>query len=818
MNNLRNITLEMSLKPFKEITDNAIEEVCRKAFSQWNNLLIHSDMISIMLWSSDGSEILDYKARLEDEFEWARYIGGANPRQEWNKKVDPDGIGLHTKCYLYMENPPIMTYGILKKIIEILKRVGQEVTGKYIRVGATFDPGPEFAKSEFKYKKHEEILLGDTMGKKSFVCCYSVLHADQCHYAAYPDGIPEETSFGTFFGKQCQCFLTDMGFDYLWLSNGFGFGTETWGTTGAIFDGENFYVEKMAETQQKIHEFWKLFRKECPDFRIETRGTNLSAGIDLASDGVNLKDIYSGNYNILPPPNSPWAALDGDFGLELTGYMSRISEIPEEDFLFRFYVHDPWWMNSPWLDRYEGYPHDIYLPLAISRINEKGEIKNPNYLNLLTIDNSLGDMPEQCPNEIIPHLLKAYDHQPDAAAPFIWVYPFKEYHEIASLKEGKVKKPFFEDWYIRGAINNGFPVSTVVSTDNFLSSMENKPDMYMGTVIVTPIPEKESLLEERIIHIIKNGGKVVFYGSVERCGNNLLKLLNLTRTTSIEGNLKLKLKLITDEVADNTYSNEFYHNSLLSDGGIDTLIDVKEDAYTKVLAEVQKKDVIRVAALCRNCPQWEGGSVLWLRGTSSNYFSKDAHLLVPHSPAEYYPMEMLMRMVLQEIGFHISFIKNDPSVKSPVIMLHRKNNAFYFSGYVPDTTVKIKMKFPIGAPLLIGGETRLHKGFSEYFMQRAWHSECRAFVDQEEDATISCKECISVSFYMKRRLLIAGLKNATIRVFPEKGYEENTELLLNSSYPYLVGEAMKIKRKNTPWGVVLEVVNITGSLIISMPF
>lgn len=137
-----------------------------------------------------------------------------------------------------------------------------------------------------------------------------------------------------------------MGFDYLWLSNGFGFGMETWSTTGAVFDGKDFDVTRFDDAKEKILEFWRMFRAECPDFRIETRGTNLSAGIDLATDGVPLKDIYEGGFNLLPPPNSPWAALNGDFGLELCGYMSRIAELPDERYLFRYYVHDPWWANS----------------------------------------------------------------------------------------------------------------------------------------------------------------------------------------------------------------------------------------------------------------------------------------------------------------------------------------------------------------------------------------------------------------------------------------------------------------------------------------
>ena len=244
MKNLKNVTLEMSLKPFKSTEQDYVEAVCRQLFDQWQKLVKHADMVSILLWSSDGSEILEYKNNLDEEMEWAKYIGGANPRAEWDKERDPEGKGLHTTYCLYMDNPPVLTYRTLKRIIDTINKVGHEATGKIVRVGATFDPGPEFAKSDFKYRRHEEICMGDTMGKKSFVCSYAVLHEDKCSYAGFPDGIPEGTPFGTFFGRQCNYFLKDLGLDYIWLSNGFGFGTENWGTTGAIFDGEKFELRE----------------------------------------------------------------------------------------------------------------------------------------------------------------------------------------------------------------------------------------------------------------------------------------------------------------------------------------------------------------------------------------------------------------------------------------------------------------------------------------------------------------------------------------------------------------------------------------------
>ncbi|HQK76819.1 MAG TPA: hypothetical protein PKZ25_11515, partial [Candidatus Hydrogenedentes bacterium] len=263
---VRNVTLEMSLKPFRVMDENAIAAVCDEMFRQWWPLTRHAEQVSVLLWTADGSEILDYRGDLDTPLEWGRYIGIGN----WTVAPGsgPPELSLHERPYLYTEDPPIITYGWLKRITAIIKNVGAEQTGRPVRVGATFDPGPEFAKSSFKFERHPEVCLGNTIGKGSFVCCYSVLHGDTVAYAGFPEGIPEGTPFGTFFGRQCQHFLADLGFDYIWFSNGFGFGLEAWGATGAVFDGEAFHTGEIAAVRDKILDFWTLFRRECSAFPI----------------------------------------------------------------------------------------------------------------------------------------------------------------------------------------------------------------------------------------------------------------------------------------------------------------------------------------------------------------------------------------------------------------------------------------------------------------------------------------------------------------------------------------------------------------------
>src|SRR5215213_7607392 len=96
---LRNVTLEMSLKPFHDLREEALRHVCEEAFRQWAALTRHADVVSVLLWSADGSEILEYRGDLDEEIEWARTIGHPNPRHTIAN--DPQRKCLHSRAYLY---------------------------------------------------------------------------------------------------------------------------------------------------------------------------------------------------------------------------------------------------------------------------------------------------------------------------------------------------------------------------------------------------------------------------------------------------------------------------------------------------------------------------------------------------------------------------------------------------------------------------------------------------------------------------------------------------------------------------------------------
>ena len=648
----KTVNLEISLKPFKRTDDEYIRGVCQKVFEQWRPLLKGRETISIMLWVADGSEILDYAGDLEDKIEWCYFMGTANhPLLSENERKD---TSIHDRTQLYMENPPVITYRILKKIISTFKEEGKKAfPDAIIRVGETFDIGPEFSKSDFKNNRHTEITSGEKLDSFGFVDATALLDGDNRPYAAYPTGIPDKTPFATFLGKQSGIFLRDMGFDYLWLSNGLGFSANPWQLAGKIFDGENFHSEKLGDTAKQVFDFWRLFREACPDFPLEVRGTNNSVGIDYATDGVPLYDIYNGGFNITPPPNSPWAAINDDYGLEIMGHMTRICNLPCEDFMFRFYLHDPWWINSPWYDRYCSAAHDIYLPMAISRIDGNGCVKTANTLNILSIDNTFGDMPELCVYEPLPHFLNAEKNVADKPSPLVWVYPMKEYTTTSS--EEVLREMYYGDSYIRDAINDGLPLNCVVSTDNFL---ETPLSLYKESILISPIPESRQVAE-RLNEFEAQGGKVIYYGNAKRA----------------------------------------------TEASISDCIDVTS--------------------------------------------SPDA-----------------IREKLVQYGYYIDYKRKTDTKKKTVMTISPSDNALWFSVHNSYTSTETTLHFPLGAPILNNLDAELIDGNAIYRFSRCEHRECRIYVEQKS-GIVSSKECAPVNAMFHRKLMLEGLQDATVCIFPE---------------------------------------------------
>ncbi len=746
------VSLEMSLKPFRRLDDAYIERVCEELFDGWRDLIRYADSIAVMLWTSDGSEILEYTGNMDDEMEWGKYIGNANPRPEFpvvELKDAKPRMDVHVQPCYYMENPPAFTYRDLARVIAAIKRVGVRMTGKQISVIETFDPGPEFAYSDFKFHRHPELNKG-TMMAKQWIHCAANLNADNYVYAAYPNGIPEGLPFGRFLGEQFKCFARDTGFDSIWLSNGFGFSLESWNWVGELFDGTAFNHEMAPEIIESIRIFWREFTAAVgEDMLIECRGSNLSAGMDIAAHGSPIDDIYKNN--IIAPPNSPWAALNYRFGLELAGFMSHIAELPSAGYMFRYYTHDPWWHNSPWFDRYDSTPHDIYLPLAIARMDKDGGVTHPMGVNFLSADDTYGRLPRRCPTEVTPHLLRAYANFPDEAGAVTWLYPFDHYAKIG-LVEGKMERMFMDDWFIENAMDNTFPLSTVVSDRNFMTS---PADAFRRTVLVTPVPEEGSILEAAVKLAVADGQKVLLFGSAAHASEEIKQLIGIKCAEAKEGELALRFAAKPLDTHGEALADNIYHNSLLSGGKITEQYNGNPDVEVLAYASA---DNAEYAYVTYN----EAQRVAYVRGSFPHEQKQKVSLPGQWSAKAYYPVARLMRLALSKLGLTVAVSDEQAEIAPPVLLISRHNNADLYTVFSKNTTSRMTLNTAIGAPMPIGTEAKMSAEGATFSLPKCAQYECRAFVKQSAEGVVTCTRTTAEHPYMDQRFELTGLADATV--------------------------------------------------------
>lgn len=827
----RDIQLELSLKPFFDNTPETRELVIREVFTQWQALWRHADSVSLMLWIAEGSEILEYDGRLETAFEWARYHGAPNrhrwemPEQSRKGKpdhagigintgpYDPEGKGIHARAYSYRPEQAVFTYGWLRDLVADIKRIGAEMTGKPVFVGETFDIGPEFAVSRFKYDWHREILSDGPIFKEQFISCEAVLHGDDRCYAGYSNGIPEGTRIGAFLGRQLNCLFRDCGFDFLWLSNGFGFSLEPWALVGEVFDGTRYHRERSADIQKRVLQFWQDLRDELPtEYHIRSRGTNMATGIDLGSDASPLKAIYEGGFAVDAAVNSPWAAIDGDFGLELSGWMSHIARHPGDTFRYRFYTHDPWWLNSPWLDRYARQPHDIYLPLAVSRLQANGQVEIPRDIAFLTIDDSHGQMPLAVPNEVTAHILKARETAPDASGPLLWVYPFDDFHALAT--EGKLPEvPLHADSLIGAAINEGLPLNTVVDAGELATSLGKMPAGLAGTILVSPVPVPGSETERVLLDATEQGRNLLLYGPVPE-DSAFKDLLGVSLGETVEGDFTLEPSEL-DNLTD--VGRTLRHTSILSGGGWKECLTDPGNAAA-LTAQARQGGQTRVALLTKS--HLAGGRITWTRGSLSTaeYDPEDPKpirgpILQALDRRTFYPAGRLLVAALNTFDWALSFVASDTSPRAPYLTVHRHRNAYMLSGHSRDEHTVQRIRMPLGAPLLSGRNNKVAGGCTAISGRSAWQNEVRVFLAESEDGCYACEEPPPLMHAVNRRLLVHGCRNSTLRFLIDPEHRDSIRILRDPHFPYFAGDFVEPVIQQTEHGSLITVEGVNGSIL-----
>ena len=781
------ITLETSIKPFLDLSSEGIKNTVEEYCSNWVNLIERSKGVAILLWVSDGNEIYEWRGDLEEDLICANSIGFCNYENGnmvmYNPELEHYRVN---KAVPYSSNPPKVTFAHLKEIIHTFKTRIPERFNKPVRVGATIDPGPEFAPCRFKIEKHSELLLPDNSDiplKMRFMTHQAILNADDEVYAGFPDGIPEKTSFGTFLGRQFESCRRDLGFDYIWFSNGFAYTHYPWDYKGEVFNGSDFNSEEALNQKELLGNFWSDFRRECPDAAIEVRGSNFSVGMDISSDGCSHDLIAEKASLEAPPCNPPWGSRA--LGLEMSSFLSRIAKPYTEHLLFRFYLNDPWFASTPWEDYYAREPFDIYSPTTASRLLADASVKTSDRLALLSVDTEKGELVRSQAIEVMPHLIRVLDEMPDAPGPFIWVYPHDEYHKILNDKEDCLDYPFMHDWFITQAINNGLPLNTVVSSDVFNKLAETHK--LHDAIYIAPVPVEGWEYETTLIDFVENGGKALLYGPVEKASQHILDLMGIELDeTGLDGDFDVKTHFREDNFCKPVESGQF-HDPNSAAIGLNENVDAKSHSSERIFrhysigsggalfakakqdcsirAELLQNNKKRVYALHKKNPQWNNGELCWVRG-SVHFDTANPKAQEPAVDpiSSFLLCSDWMRRLLAEFAWDIIQKRETENNQPAMLFIKRYDNAFYFTGHKPDTTVQMSIKTPYGAPIYNESQTHIKDGYALDNFGRSFYNEVRAFVKMN-DGIVSCKE-LPVPTGMQRHISISGLKDADLIIFP----------------------------------------------------
>lgn len=758
---IHRIALELSLKPFGQQDRLSYEACAQRVIGAWRPLLEAAAEVSFMLWVADGSEILEWCGDFTQPLEWARYIGFCNAERNAYAQAHHNPS---RNAILFTPKPRKMSYQDLRAIITALRTTGAELLKKPISIGATFDPGPEFAESPFKYNLHPEIIVPKRVsGRPTFpmVDATATLHADPRVYAAYPQGIPEGEPFALFLGKQLTAFCHNLGFDYVWLSNGFGFSPVAWDYLGPAFDGESFYPQERALSLECFKQAWENLHSGNPEIPMEVRGSNFAAGMDIAKDGVDFNWLYDTGYIRLPPPNSPWGALNFDFGLELAGFLSRAVRSPKNEYLFRFYPNDPWFWQNPWTDVFYGQAYDIYIPLATSILNGDGKVTTPSTINILTGDTEYGDTDPLTGVQVASHIRTALNDRPDDVGLLTWIYPFEEYHRLAESGADGQAEVFFGDWFVRSLINHGLPVATAATPqafDAFLVQCQNNP----RTILLLPTIAAHTQQEaNRLLSWLTKDIPAILYGPAASLHPIIQELLNIKIAPLISGQLTLK-------TTEGLTIGNLLHDPVASSGGIAAqfMSDNARNESTKQIFLVSTEGTQRAYCVSKSV---NGTTLTWLRGTNYFHTRPDKQYLAlkpkPH-PSTYVDAGRLGVDILKTLGYMIHIqLESSTQNSDALILFSRHDNAWFLSGYAAAPAGMVKLRFPEGAPVFHATHTRIEDSTSHYPLARVMHYECRIFV-QQKSGVVGCDTRARDEHHQELTLRIIGLQEAGVTFYP----------------------------------------------------
>ena len=416
---------------------------------------------------------------------------------------------------------------------------------------------------------------------------------------------------------------------------------------------------------------------------------------------------------------------------------------------------------------------------------------------------------------MIPHILQGRRIAPDHPGLSVWVYPFDEYHDRFYSQPERAEEIYYADWFIRQALNDGFPMNTVVSTRNFTELMRQGYDGFDESVLVTTVPDADSEVERQLIDFVQRGGNLMVYGPAAHAGKAFLDFLNIRLTEALSGDFTIS-PLDGFDKTNKSCPTVLRHDRIMSGGGIETVVANPKDTATKVLVKARQgnavRDIVVMRELANTKSENRKSKVIFVRGTNSATL-RGGRLLTPDNPEQFFTGGSLMRYALSQLGYTIRYEKQTLAQRNPVNVISRCDNGFYFAGYVPVQTVEQLFRFPQGAPVFTGMETEIRNGFATYRLPKSWSKECRVFVEQK-DGIVSCVE-IPRRYQTSRRLQLNGLSNATVRFYHSRTIPiTKLRVHLNENYPFKKGQ-IEVNMIQDAKGSYCQFDHITGQLVFS---
>jgi hypothetical protein len=372
-------------------------------------------------------------------------------------------------------------------------------------------------------------------------------------------------------------------------------------------------------------------------------------------------------------------------------------------------------------------------------------------------------------------------------------------------------------------------------------------------------------LEKALLSQLRAGGSILLYGSLARASATLLSMLCIKNSEALEGDFELQglgdapaagigrgnsagsggVGVGADVQPAGTDATMIRHQSAISAGGlteVDALAAANRvgggsrtgtgcDGTPLHTVTVRRRGAERIIARACALSNGRGGAapratdsaggsspgvVAWVRTISSVDLEAGGlktRSMKPFAEGRFYRAEKLVRKMLRFTGYELALDRERPAECARHIAVSRHRNGFRFTLFSEERGMKVRLRFPLGAPILEGEPVELRNGAACYRFHRFLYAECRLFLKSNDGDFVECEIVQSLSFRFKHRINLTGLKNATVCFFPPDGDPEKAKVLLNPDLRLLtIGDDFESTTVSDGFGVYQEIRNVTGIL------